>query len=607
MVYPQAACRLATRYRLRRLGGASAGAIAAALAAAAEYHRQHDGAANTCREPAGFVKLAGIPEDLGANLGALFQPVRTTRPAHSILMAAVAPGRSKPMKVLAALARMLTGAPFTFGLALLLTLAPLVIWSLASPVGLRQNWWPLLWSALAWLPGALLVAVLATGVWVGWRTVRALRGNGFGLTNGHTTDGKGSVPPLTDWMVSAIDETAGLIDGPLTFGQLWGPEAVQVHRRLWARQQTEERLTSYDWRKFDPEVDLKVMTTNLTLRKPYEFPFSSEEFLYCPRCWEAYFPELVMEHLDRTAPDPAAERIIGSGRSEQRVSLICPSHPGQLVRPLPAAPDMPVVVAARLSLSFPGLISAVPMVYIDYSRGPGRRNLVTCWFSDGGIASNFPMHFFDTPWPRRPTFGLNLDKRHPDYPEQMVWRPQRTHSGVFPRSHEPISMFGFLSAVMRTMQNWVDASQITMPGFRDRVTELRTGEGEGGLNLRMTEDLITTLAERGSEAALEFADFDLPGHQWVRYRATMNALSENLDAVRTRWPTLGEEEGYDHLIKRLAATEGDYHLGSAEARIDARATARLMAVAASWEKAGYPATAPRVPTPPTRLRQMPIL
>jgi hypothetical protein len=521
-------------------------------------------------------------------------------------MAAVAPGRSKPMRVLAALARMLTGAPLAFGLALLITVAPLVIWALASPVGLRQNRWPLLWSTLAWLPGALLVAVLATGVWVGWRTLRALRGNGFGLTNGHTTDRKGSVLPLTDWMVTAIDETAGLLDGPLTFGQLWGPEAVQAYDRLWARQQAEVRVTSCDWRAFQPEVDLKVMTTNLTLRKPYEFPFSSEEYMYCPRCWEAYFPELVMEHLDRTAPEPVAERTVGAKRS-QRVSLTCPSHPGQLVRPLPPAPDVPVVVAARLSLSFPGLISAVPLLCIDYSRAPGSRNLVTCWFSDGGIASNFPIHFFDSPWPRRPTFGLNLDKQHRDYPEQMVWRPQETHSGVFPRSHEPTSMFGFLSAVMRTMQNWVDASQMTMPGFRDRVTELRTGEGEGGLNLRMTEDLITTLAERGSEAALEFADFDLPSHQWVRYRATMNALSENLDAMRSRWPTLGEEEGYEHLIKRLAATDGDYHLGPDEARDDARATAQLMAVAASWEKAGYPATAPRVPTPRTRLRQMPPL
>jgi hypothetical protein len=98
---------------------------------------------------------------------------------------------------------------------------------------------------------------------------------------------------------------------------------------------------------------------------------------------------------------------------------------------------MPVAIAARISLSFLGLISALPLLCIDYSRGPGHRNLITAWFSDGRIASNFPMHFFDAPWPRRPTFGLNLDKEHPDYRGQMVWRPQKTLSGIFPRSHEP--------------------------------------------------------------------------------------------------------------------------------------------------------------------------
>ena len=115
VVYPQAACRLATRYRLKQVGGASAGAIAAALTAAAEYHRQHsqgsDADHRVNAERAGFVRLAAIPTDLGANLGALFQPVRATRPAHSILMAAVAPGRSKAFRAAAAVGRLVVAAP----------------------------------------------------------------------------------------------------------------------------------------------------------------------------------------------------------------------------------------------------------------------------------------------------------------------------------------------------------------------------------------------------------------------------------------------------------------------------------------------------------------
>ncbi|KAG1385865.1 hypothetical protein G6F59_017159 [Rhizopus arrhizus] len=31
-----------------------------------------------------------------------------------------------------------------------------------------------------------------------------------------------------------------------------------------------------------------------------------------------------------------------------------------------------------------------------------------CWFSDGGISSNFPIHLFDAALPRWPTFAINL-------------------------------------------------------------------------------------------------------------------------------------------------------------------------------------------------------
>ncbi|HJS72645.1 MAG TPA: patatin-like phospholipase family protein, partial [Vicinamibacteria bacterium] len=39
IVYPKAVCRLAVEYRFRSIGGTSAGAIAAAATAAAEYGR----------------------------------------------------------------------------------------------------------------------------------------------------------------------------------------------------------------------------------------------------------------------------------------------------------------------------------------------------------------------------------------------------------------------------------------------------------------------------------------------------------------------------------------------------------------------------------------
>ena len=74
-----------------------------------------------------------------------------------------------------------------------------------------------------------------------------------------------------------------------------------------------------------------------------------------------------------------------------------------------------MVVMARMSLSFPGLIAAVPLYAVDYN---GDQSVVRHLFSDGGISSNFPMHFFDSLLPTRPTFGINLASPHPQHPDR---------------------------------------------------------------------------------------------------------------------------------------------------------------------------------------------
>ena len=57
VVYPHAVCELAQVYRFRSVGGASAGAIAAAATAAAELGRRSD--------TGGFAELAALPDWLG--------------------------------------------------------------------------------------------------------------------------------------------------------------------------------------------------------------------------------------------------------------------------------------------------------------------------------------------------------------------------------------------------------------------------------------------------------------------------------------------------------------------------------------------------------------
>jgi hypothetical protein len=93
VVYPHAVCELAQSYRFKSVGGTSAGAIAAAATAAAEYGRSR----------AGFNRLAELPAWIGAagNLRSLFQPRRSTQRLFAVLIAALEGGAWKAGRVAA--------------------------------------------------------------------------------------------------------------------------------------------------------------------------------------------------------------------------------------------------------------------------------------------------------------------------------------------------------------------------------------------------------------------------------------------------------------------------------------------------------------------------
>src|SRR6266849_3116435 len=92
IVYPRAVCRLATEYRFQSIGGTSAGAIAAALTAAAEYARTQGRSV--------FDDLSRIPAWLGgkqpsqrdSNLFNLFQPQPAVRNLFRIAAALLIKG-----------------------------------------------------------------------------------------------------------------------------------------------------------------------------------------------------------------------------------------------------------------------------------------------------------------------------------------------------------------------------------------------------------------------------------------------------------------------------------------------------------------------------------
>src|SRR5471030_3069423 len=71
VVYPEALVHLSQKYRFKSIGGASAGAIGAALGAAAEYNRTGDGF-ETLQGKTGILTSIGLSN--------LFQPQSSTRP-----------------------------------------------------------------------------------------------------------------------------------------------------------------------------------------------------------------------------------------------------------------------------------------------------------------------------------------------------------------------------------------------------------------------------------------------------------------------------------------------------------------------------------------------
>jgi predicted acylesterase/phospholipase RssA len=174
--------------------------------------------------------------------------------------------------------------------------------------------------------------------------------------------------------------------------------------------------------------------------------------------------------------------------------------------------DLPVVAGVRLSLSFPLLLSAMPLYWRDEPGDELRRHL----FSDGGIGSNFPVHLFDVWFPGRPTFAIDLV----DFPEgddRNVVMLSDPSARLAPRWDPISSLFAFVGDIKDAMQNWRDNLQSELPGFRDRVCQIRLRDTEGGLHLNMDPKLIKLLLQRGKEAGdLILKTFD--AHQWEQHR-----------------------------------------------------------------------------------------
>jgi predicted acylesterase/phospholipase RssA len=542
VVYPFAIVELAKRYFFKNIGGTSAGAIAATITAASEYRRRAavHGVAVSAQIPPGFEVLARLPDWLAEdrNLFHLFQAGPGTRPLFNIGVAAL--GDQSPLARslrLIATAAVNLRAATGIGVGVGLLLSRLIR-------GSREPSPAAMFGTVIVTGASTLVAL---GIGTVRKTLKALPENGYGLCNGLQRDPAAKAKPLTEWLADTLDAAAGITDPdePLTFGMLWNARTIPIpEASIPNTSKLSSEIYAAETARASRQINLEMVTSCVTLGRPFRLPLEPSDrprFFYRSDDLRKLFPERIVAWMDshpRTDADPLDVEL-------RRIAAT------QGIAPFPPAEHLPVVVAARMSLSFPVLLSAVPLLSVDTTVPQNAKALAEkrdrdvrfepCWFSDGGLSSNFPIHFFDSPIPRWPTFALDLSGFAPGTEESQtdqrknVWIPQTEDEGIaetWDRGPER-SMAGFFSSMLNTMQNWINNTQMHLPGYRDRTVHIRLNEKEGGLNLTMPKSIIDKLTARGKSAGelfvAMFAGDRAPAwrhHRVQRYRTAMSLFEQ---------------------------------------------------------------------------------
>jgi predicted acylesterase/phospholipase RssA len=527
IIYPGAVAVIARRYIFRSIGGTSVGAMAAAVTAAAEYGRR------TERNPKSFDYVADLSQTLShtaadghSRLFHLFTPEPATKP----LLALVTPlfGGGGVLKEVTGIFRATLS---TWRIALPVALAALSgLWMLVALV-VDGHVLPTLFGVVAAI--ALLVVIWAVALiqMLQNHWLPAWRDNGYGICTGLTSlgPGKPGEPPfegLSLWMHGVVQEAAGRNsnDEPITFGDLWGASSVDAGPQA---DPTAPRA-----------IDLSMIASDISRNRTAQLPFlETPSPIYVETSvLRRYFPPQIVKWMTEHR-----------GKYDDRVEPLV-----NVIR-LPMPHDLPIVFAARLSLSFPVLLSACPLMTPDFASDTTDKNYIPLrrlWLSDGGLTSNFPIHFFDSPVPARPTFCLNLidydastsDEAAPtaddaSLPRKTIAQPQsparrgsarpdkipegdplpndnvwgfismadgnRLPPPPFTAFDAPDASFlSFFKTLLNTARFWSDNQMLIAPGVRDRVVNIALRDDEGGLNLDMPAKTIADLNRRGRAAGL---------------------------------------------------------------------------------------------------------
>lgn len=620
IVYPNAVLALARDFRFKNIGGTSAGAIAAAATAAAALgDRRHvaSGSASPCPQTLGFAGLEGVAAQLSSQgfIFSLFQPARGGRNAYRLIVT-LAGNAGVLHKALAAAVAVVAIAPLEALLLLGLFLAG-GYW-LAGTAGVAAVLLP---SAICAYLGAAIAAVL--------RVARVTRRNLLGLCSGLSVrkDGK---PALTEWLHEVLQSLSGKAPSePLLFDDLW-----------FAPRYPGEPNT-------ETAISLQMITTGVSHHEPRTLPFTDASFWF------------LREEFDMLFPKPVVDAMVAMAGSPDRVG-------GKDYYRLPGKGRMPVLVAMRMSLSFPLLISAVPLhepVGRRTLRGETEGDAVDdgedakettlsqstdslatggeaplsliegfriCWFSDGGVSSNFPLHLFDAPLPRWPTFAINLvypqgsddpqvenpEPRNPrDQAEAAVWLPLHNNRG-WQRSYSSIArplalaeVSGFVFGIISTMQNWRDLLQSRAPGQRDRIVHVALDKVEGGMNLDMSQDILDSISLKGTVAGERLYQFSFDNHYWVRWRNVASGLQRytiRIAASAKVVPPIPAYEAAFATVRTGTPPPVSYKFRSAEAQTAAQSLfSELVLRGEDWDDLG-PDLSDGTPRPLPQMQITPI-
>lgn len=397
-------------------------------------------------------------------------------------------------------------------------------------------------------------------------TFKRLPNTYFGLCSGISNDPDQNLA-LTDWMNLWIERTAGRLEDndalpaqPLTFGMLC-----------------------------KAGIRLRTITTNLSQRTPVTLPNLGHAYISKTDA-HALLPTNMVSYIENYQSSAAVTSAI----------------PRKGFYILPDGNDMPVLFAVRASLSFPVLLSAIPIYKYDNSlwRCDDEKKIPKkCWLSDGGITSNFPIHLFDAIFPARPTFGISLNefdhcRQHPDdskdkpFPSNRAYLPMKPGSGLAVQVNPIGAVFEFLMSIFNSAQTWQDTNQMYLSGYRERVVRISLkGDSEGGMNLEMTKSKIQALTDIGEQAGKVLnSEFDLDEHRWRRALSSYSAIENAFGDLAEQYLN-GSPESMKSFLERVEKSRqdqkpvvGSYEPNNDELRVLIDRLDTLASIAKEWSE-----------------------